>query len=130
LFLPELSSLTKDDMAFVTESAATNKSFLKLRFPLNKDPLADVILTGVPKLKNNSIYLSSFFSKMYNFLLVTELPAKAVLTSPTIKESDVGIRDSDEADVNVPPGVGGADFEGGGDLVERGDEFGVERGEP
>lgn len=25
--------MTKDDIAFVTESAATNKSFLKLRFP-------------------------------------------------------------------------------------------------
>lgn len=55
---------------------------------------------------------------------------KADLTSPIINESEVDIRDSDEADVNVPPGVGGADFEGGGDLVERGDEFGVERGEP
>jgi len=51
----------------------------------------------------------------------------ADLTSPTIKESDVDMRDSDEAEVKVPPGVGGADFEGGGDLVERGDEFGVER---
>lgn len=49
-FIPEFNSLTKDDIAFVTESAATNKSFLKLRF--GRDPLAlefklDV-LTGVP----------------------------------------------------------------------------------
>ena len=29
--IPELSSLTSDDMAFVTESAATSKSFRKLR---------------------------------------------------------------------------------------------------
>lgn len=58
------------------------------------------------------------------------MTVKADLTSPTINESEVDIRDNDEAEVNVPPGVGGADFEGGGDLVERGDEFGVERGEP
>lgn len=38
--------------------------------------------------------------------------------------------DSDEAEVNVPPGVGGADFEEGGDLVDRGDSFEVERGDP
>lgn len=64
------------------------------------------------------------------FLLPNELLVKADLTSPTIIESDVDIRDNDEAAVKVPPGVGGADFEGGGDLVERGDELGVERGEP
>lgn len=29
----------------------------------------------------------------------------------------------------VLPGVGGADLEGGGDFAERGDEFGVERGD-
>lgn len=58
-------------------------------------------------------------------LLVRELTVKADFTSPTI-ESDVVIRESDEAEVKVPPGVGGADFDGGGDLVERGDEFGVE----
>lgn len=57
------------------------------------------------------------------------MTVKADFTSPTI-ESEVVIRDSDEADAKVPPGVGGADFEGGGDLVERGEEFGVERGEP
>jgi len=58
------------------------------------------------------------------------LLVKADLTSPTIVESEVDIRDRDEAEVRVPPGVVGADFEGGGDLVERGDEFGVERGDP
>lgn len=58
------------------------------------------------------------------------MPVKADFTSPTIIESDVDIRDNDEAEVKVPPGVGGADLEGGGDLVERGDEFGVERGDP
>lgn len=58
------------------------------------------------------------------------MPVNADLTSPTINESDVDMRDRDEAEVKVPPGVGGADFEGGGDLVERGDEFGVERGDP
>lgn len=63
-------------------------------------------------------------------LLASELLVNADLTSPTINESDVDMRDSDEVEVKVPPGVGGADFEGGGDLVERGDEFGVERGDP
>lgn len=58
------------------------------------------------------------------------MPVKADRTSPTIEESEVDIRDKDEAEVKVPPGVGGADFEGGGDLVDRGDEFGVDRGEP
>lgn len=58
------------------------------------------------------------------------MPVKADLTSPTIDESEDDITDRDEAEVKVPPGVGGADFEGGGDLAERGDEFGVERGEP
>lgn len=44
-------------MAFVTESAATNKSFLKLRFPHAIDPFAVVfkldVLTGVPRQINN-----------------------------------------------------------------------------
>lgn len=57
------------------------------------------------------------------------MTVNADFTSTTI-ESELVIRDSEEAEVKVPPGVGGADFEGGGDLVERGDELGVERGEP
>jgi len=48
--------LTNDDIAFVTESAATNKSFLKLRLPLNvMEPLPPEfkldVLTGVPSQK-------------------------------------------------------------------------------
>lgn len=76
------------------------------------------------------MYKILFVKKNNIFLLVNELPVKADLTSPTIDESEEDIRDIDEADVKVPPGVGGADFEGGGDLAARGDEFGVERGEP
>lgn len=37
LLIPEFSSRTRVDMALVTESAATNKSFLKLRSDLLKD---------------------------------------------------------------------------------------------
>lgn len=57
--IPEFSSLTKDDIAFVTESAATNKSFLKLRFPLDVDPLVLVfkldVLTGISVHRKNSL---------------------------------------------------------------------------
>lgn len=55
-FIPEFSSLTKDDIAFVTESAATNKSFLKLRFALALEFKLDV-LTGVSIQKNKIIYI-------------------------------------------------------------------------
>lgn len=44
--------MTNDDIAFVTESAATNKSFLKLRLPPVTEPLVVPefkldVLTGV-----------------------------------------------------------------------------------
>lgn len=58
-------------MALVTESAATNKSFLKLRFPLDIDPLVHVfkfdILTGVPL--KYILYLNYFYyPKKYNYI--------------------------------------------------------------
>lgn len=48
MFIPEFNSLTKDDIAFVTESAATNKSLLKLRFPHETDTFAPVLELDVP----------------------------------------------------------------------------------
>jgi len=57
--------LTNDDIAFVTESAATNKSFLKLRLPLVTEPLAPElkldVLTGVPLQKIKINKLTIFF---------------------------------------------------------------------
>lgn len=51
-----------------------------------------------------------------------EDPLNADRTSP--------VRTSAEANALAdPPGVGGADRDGGGDFTERGDELGVERGE-
>lgn len=56
--------MTNDDIAFVTESAATNKSFLKLRLPEVTEPLAPEFkldeLTGVPLQKYKLINLLSF----------------------------------------------------------------------
>lgn len=45
--LPEFNSLTKVDIAFVTESAATNKSFLK-----DLPPDVDIWFAFEPKKKN------------------------------------------------------------------------------
>lgn len=59
--------MTKDDMALVTESAATNKSFLKLRFPLVLVFKFD-ILTGI-SLIYKYIYLNNFsYTKRYNYI--------------------------------------------------------------
>lgn len=60
LSIPELSSLTNVDIAFVTESAATNKSFLNdlptdpgVPFPLLLPAISSLNLDAV-------IYLSNF----------------------------------------------------------------------
>lgn len=62
--IPEFNSLTNDDIAFVTESAATSKSFLKLRLPHVIEPLTPEfkldVLTGVPSQKHKLINLRSF----------------------------------------------------------------------
>lgn len=55
-------------MALVTESAATNKSFLKLRFPLELVFKFD-ILTGIPLIYKYILYLNNFsYTKRYNYI--------------------------------------------------------------
>lgn len=51
------------------------------------------------------------------------VPLNADLTSPVNASADDRVWPAE------PPGVGGADLDGGGDLADRGDEFGVERGD-